>query len=349
MGSFKRFLSGTMATGLAMVLSSMPAFAVSNVSVDFESPPYSAGNINGQDGWVYTGSYDVAVVSNTYGYGSFGSQSLRMSNALTSGSFGDWVFSKPLADEAGETLAQDGGMSGGTRQPHFEAQWDFASTVPGAEQPGLSVVASPDRGDGARMSWIQMADTPTGLAVNFYNYEDVAPFGTLANPVDGCGPGDDFMPSVVATGLDRTVPHSIKVTMDLIDGPGNDVVKVYVDGTLKLTDTSWEDYFRWCTESGGGVPGNVAADQSRTVDSILFRTGGTAVPTTTGKGFVIDNLSLSSGPIPLSPTNKDQCKKDGWKSFNDPTFKNQGDCVSFVASKGKAGGNPVVNLLRSIF
>ncbi len=35
-----------------------------------------------------------------------------------------------------------------------------------------------------------------------------------------------------------------------------------------------------------------------------------------------------------SPTNQDQCKKDGWKSFG-TLFKNQGDCVSFVASKGK--------------
>jgi hypothetical protein len=25
----------------------------------------------------------------------------------------------------------------------------------------------------------------------------------------------------------------------------------------------------------------------------------------------------------------------GWKTFTDPSFKNQGDCVSFVATKGK--------------
>ena len=31
---------------------------------------------------------------------------------------------------------------------------------------------------------------------------------------------------------------------------------------------------------------------------------------------------------------KDQCKKGGWKNYG-TTFKNQGDCVSFVASKGK--------------
>jgi hypothetical protein len=33
------------------------------------------------------------------------------------------------------------------------------------------------------------------------------------------------------------------------------------------------------------------------------------------------------------PTNKDQCKDDGWKAFDTPRkFKNQGDCVSFVAN-----------------
>lgn len=31
-----------------------------------------------------------------------------------------------------------------------------------------------------------------------------------------------------------------------------------------------------------------------------------------------------------APTDKDQCKKGGWQSFTNPTFKNQGDCVSFV-------------------
>lgn len=31
----------------------------------------------------------------------------------------------------------------------------------------------------------------------------------------------------------------------------------------------------------------------------------------------------------LTPTSKDQCKKDGWMMFNNPSFKNQGQCVSF--------------------
>jgi hypothetical protein len=32
----------------------------------------------------------------------------------------------------------------------------------------------------------------------------------------------------------------------------------------------------------------------------------------------------------LTPASKDQCKNGGWQSFNSPTFKNQGDCVSYT-------------------
>jgi hypothetical protein len=38
-----------------------------------------------------------------------------------------------------------------------------------------------------------------------------------------------------------------------------------------------------------------------------------------------------------TPVDKNECKKDGWKTFNNPTFKNQGDCVSYVQSNGHAG------------
>lgn len=35
-------------------------------------------------------------------------------------------------------------------------------------------------------------------------------------------------------------------------------------------------------------------------------------------------------PVSPPPTSKDQCKKGGWQDFNNPSFKNQGACVSFV-------------------
>jgi hypothetical protein len=38
-------------------------------------------------------------------------------------------------------------------------------------------------------------------------------------------------------------------------------------------------------------------------------------------------------PAPPLPTSKDQCKNGGWRAF--PGFKNQGDCVSYVATGGR--------------
>ena len=42
----------------------------------------------------------------------------------------------------------------------------------------------------------------------------------------------------------------------------------------------------------------------------------------------------ASAPVVGPPTTKDQCKGGGWKTFNNPSFKNQGDCVSYVATGG---------------
>lgn len=235
------------------------------------------GTVNGQAGWVSGGLpppaslFDEGVVANTYGYTTFGTKAWRISNAIASSGFGNQTYSKSLANEAGEASAAPSPFSGGTRQPYFEAQLDFASAVPGSEQPGLGVSISPDEGDGARMSWVRLQDTPTGLEVQFQDYQ-VA----VAN----------FVVTTVATGLDRTVPHTLKITMQFIDGPANDIVKVYVDGALVHTGTSWEDYAR----DAGGAP--------NPVDSLLFRVAGAAAPATMGQGFLIDNFTAYSGPVP---------------------------------------------------
>jgi hypothetical protein len=43
-------------------------------------------------------------------------------------------------------------------------------------------------------------------------------------------------------------------------------------------------------------------------------------------------------PAPVGPpTSKAQCKHGGWKTFTNPSFKNQGQCVSFVAHHTQHG------------
>lgn len=268
-----------------------PASASSPPPSDFEAPDYAPGSVDGQQGWGAQGlaipvnpNLDQEVVTNVDAPPSFGAQSWRFSNAFTQGSFGDQVFSPSAPDEAGEPSADAGGLSGGTRQTRFTAQWDFSSANPGAEQTGLGITASPDRGDGARMSWVRMEDHADGLAVLFNDFQKG----------DDPGCSGDFVQTEIASGLDRAAAHTVAIVMDFVDGAANDVVQVYVDGGLAHTGTSWEDYFRDCE----GNP-------TRTVDSLLFRSSGTAAPATDGFGFLIDNLSIATETlaVPDAPTN----------------------------------------------
>ena len=73
--------------GLATFTLATPAFA-DTYSQNFES--FTLGTVNGQDGWSMTGPYDVEV-DGSFGHAAFGTKSLRISDAVTSGSFGDWV------------------------------------------------------------------------------------------------------------------------------------------------------------------------------------------------------------------------------------------------------------------
>ncbi len=256
-------LVATMAGGAA-------AASGDTLSVDFEG--YTQGSIHGQDGWSSSGPFDHEVDETTLKPAVFGTKSLRISNAVVSGSFGDQTFSTPLANEAGETSAENDAKSGGARQSYFESQFQFTSAT-GTAQEGAYLTVSPDRGDGARMSWVKISDTPAGLALEYSEYKN-----------------GGFVYTAMGT-VDRNAVHTLKLSMQFVDGPANDVVKVYVDGVLKVTGGSWEDYFR-----------TVEVKPTRTVDSLLFRTGGAptdARPDFVGKGFLIDNLTLMSGPTPM--------------------------------------------------
>lgn len=308
-----------------------PSFLVANAAFDIQFEPlevtpwYLVGKIHLQDDWSSAGpQYDHFVVANAgaaYSYPTFGLQSLRISNAVTSGSFGDQTFSKRTTNYAGETESQCSiwCVPGGTRQSHFESEWDFASTTPATEQPGLAVTASPDRGDGARMSFVRLRDTPTGLAVDFVDVQGVD------RVPPACGSANFEEATGIAAGLNRAIPHTIKITMDLLEGASNDIVKVYVDGSLRHTGTSWEDYYRYDCEAAAHL------GKTPAVNRILYRTSSVpAAPLTLGHGFVIDNFSLGTANAAAV---KDDCKNGGWRSLtraDGSSFKNQGDCIQYT-------------------
>jgi len=71
------------------------------------------------------------------------------------------------------------------------------------------------------------------------------------------------------------------------------------------------------------------------VDVLLDVHGSADLTNITFNGVTQVPVVTTVGP----PTSKNACKHGGWKTFNNPTFKNQGRCVSYVASHGRKQHN----------
>jgi hypothetical protein len=72
-----------------------------------------------------------------------------------------------------------------------------------------------------------------------------------------------------------------------------------------------------------------------TIEYVFPAAGSHTVSWGVSPGSATWPVSCAAPVVPV-PTSKEQCKNDGWKNF--PQFRNQGDCVSFVATGGKATG-----------
>jgi hypothetical protein len=58
--------------------------------------------------------------------------------------------------------------------------------------------------------------------------------------------------------------------------------------------------------------------------------------TASGQVFSWATTSGNANSFIGPPTSKEECWHGGWAAFNRPTFKNVGDCVSYVANGGKS-------------
>lgn len=83
--------------------------------------------------------------------------------------------------------------------------------------------------------------------------------------------------------------------------------------------------------TGMTVPG---ADWTITSQNPASAAGGPTLlwfPNEEINDLAIDNTSLR----PFQPHSKADCKDGRWREYSEPAFKNQGDCVSFIATGGK--------------
>ena len=86
------------------------------------------------------------------------------------------------------------------------------------------MVISPDRGDGARMSRVEIADSPGGRDLTFTDYD-----ATIDYDPD---PDGDFRDFLIAEDVSRTAPHTLRFEMDFVEGRENDRVRVFSMATM---------------------------------------------------------------------------------------------------------------------
>ncbi len=251
----KIFLGAVAMAALAVPL----AFAGSaNAAV---SGPYTTGftgvtidNTPGAvDTWRMTGPYDAAITEGA-------DPALRISNAVTSGSFGDQLFSPTLEVPATET--------GPART--FTASF-VLEPVP--YQDGLRVTVSPDNGQGGRGGFLAIEHKNGGIdLVSQGSYVDKA--GNLQWTV-----------TPVATGLDPSKPHTVKLKLvkkpDVKKVTNNDVFSVEVDGK-PVKNTTFEAYY------------DATGEPNYQTDTLLFRLSGTPQSELAGKGLLIDDVTIAT-------------------------------------------------------
>jgi uncharacterized repeat protein (TIGR01451 family) len=260
----------------------------------FEAPLFHPGSVNGQSGvggfpWKSAplfaipscnpsptlGQYDQQVVANTVAPPGeppgFGNQSLRMSNLCGNGEFFYQTYSPRESVQVGEDRLNK----------VFIAEFAFMSKTP-AYQPGLFLSVSPDSGEGSRMSWVGLEDTPAGVQVSVSDTPDVdGQFVAHPGPL-----------------LDHSRPHTVRFWIKTNRGIDNDLVRISVDGVdLGQCFTTWENYYRTAPEQAPPPNVNTPAD----INSLQFRSSvqGPSALATTG-GYLFDNVSItpSNGPGP---------------------------------------------------
>ena len=164
----------------------------------------------------------------------------------------------------------------------FIAEFAFMSKTP-AYQPGLFLSVSPDSGEGSRMSWVGLEDTPAGIQVSVNDTPDVdGKF--VAHPVP-------------APLLDHSSPHRIRFWIKVNPGIDNDLVRISVDGRdLGQCFTTWENYYRTAPEQAPPPNRNTPA----TINSLQFRSSVRGPLPLLGGGYLFDNVSItpSNGPGP---------------------------------------------------
>ena len=266
-----------------------------------------AGTVDGQNGWTTRDAFTSATTVGKWDQqvkqvndANVNRKVFRMSNAITSSTYSSQVFSAVSGQVAGETgsaLWNNRGTNGSA--PLSPAQYGaYAATdtfyskvafrsATGAAQAGLALTLSASaKQSTVRMSWLQLQDTGSGFNLNVY---DLLGNGTFPSA-----------PTTIASGLSYSDLHTIEMGITFVDGVstvggqiyGNDVLKIWLNGSLIHTGSTWESYYYLNERITAGTP------RLQAVDSMLFRVSGTAATGTSGNGFYFEDFAIGNTIVP---------------------------------------------------
>ena len=208
--------------------------------------------------WRMTGPYDAKITEGA-------DPALRISNAVTSGSFGDQLFSPTLDVPATETGPACNvhrilrARAGRALQPGLRVH-DGLPPAAGPGRPGRPPREPGNHPDGINLVTCGgCTSTPTARSACTY--------------------------TTVATGLDASKPHTVKLMLikkpDTKKSTNNDVFSVQVDGK-PVKNTTLEAYYE---KTGEG---------EYNTDTLMFRLSGAVRPRVARLGLLIDDVTMAT-------------------------------------------------------
>jgi len=229
------------------------------------------------------------------------------------------------------------------------------TTAPGAPNNGALQLTT-DNTTTAKAQY--MHDTATPLSsvseLSYYTKQNT-PVGSIADP--------SYQLAICATGATtsgcnpQVSPGTGSSFTTLVYEPYQGGPGAILNGVWQSWDISSDGLF-WSTHtvscSNGviaGTPGGpasytLAEVQATCPDALVFQFGVNVGTNNPGYNVETDLFDFNGTTYNFEPfitaTDKDQCKDGGWQNVTDSSgnsFRNQGDCVSYVATQGRNPAN----------
>jgi hypothetical protein len=229
------------------------------------------------------------------------------------------------------TPADTQGWSTADTRPGGAVNYVFDTTAPG----GSALQLTTDATNAAKAQYLQAASTPLS-SVNQLGYS------TKQNSASFAGGAPSFQLVVLLDGTPASFTTLVyEPYQNGVVVPGAWQTWDVDQGQLWSSRTVTSGTCAVVAGAGGPPFYTLAGLQAACPNAVVVGFGvnvGTFNPSYDVETDLVD-FNGTVYDFQLAPTSKEQCKNGGWQSYTNPTFKNQGDCVSYVATGGKNGAN----------